>query len=184
MGIDDEKQSPTVNDKSAEAILPNRFPDWKTVTIGGYQNAEQYKRTASQTGCHIGDWASDILESPNFIVTQEKEQIVLAIVTVAELGLTKGGSYHNICTNASKFGMQLCPAEIGPALRLAYKEQPDGEAVAVAMKAVQTRSGGLYIFTLGRNGENLWLRGSFGHRNFFWYPDQKFVFARLSSAAQ
>jgi len=52
-----------------------------------------------------------------------KLEVELAIVSVAELGLeAEASSQSEIYARAKRIGFELCPAEVGPRLRLDYGE--------------------------------------------------------------
>jgi hypothetical protein len=60
-------------------------------------------------------------------------------------------------------GFKLCPAEVGPALRLNYLDQPLGEFLHIAMKPVARYTGEPVDFTIGIGGAGLLLLGGNGH---------------------
>ena len=64
---------------------------------------------------------------------------------------------QQIYDRAQALGLQICPAEVGPALRLAYPDQPKGEWVLVGMEPIAGAGGGLRVFGVGRGGGGLWL---------------------------
>jgi hypothetical protein len=56
-------------------------------------------------------------------------------------------------------GFELSPAEIGPALRLQYLDQPHGEFLQIAMNPVARYTGELIGFDVARAGTGLLLLG-------------------------
>ena len=62
-------------------------------------------------------------------------------LSVKELGFNDGAYYKDICTKALELGLELCPAEVGPALRLVYKDQSRGEWLRIAMEAITGSDG-------------------------------------------
>ena len=71
----------------------------------------------------------------------------------------------------------LCPAEIGPQLRLDYRDQPVGEALDIAMEPVATYSGALTILALVNFGSGLALIGGDGRSDATVPRARRFVFA-------
>lgn len=81
------------------------------------------------------------MKMPAFTCAKKQEEVDLVVVSVGELGFKDVALYKDICARAAEFGLDLCPAEVGPALRLAYDDQPLGEWLYIAMEAT-TDSGG------------------------------------------
>jgi hypothetical protein len=52
-------------------------------------------------------------------------------------------------------GLELCPPDVGPQLRLDYSDQPPGECVYVAMKPITTSDGEPRIFVVAHNSDGL-----------------------------
>lgn len=96
--------------------------------------------------------------------------------SVAELGFESGARYDKICAQALKMGLELCPAEVGPALSLAYGDQPKDEWLRIAMEAI-IACGDLNIFAVVHDDE-LCLCGNYGDADGFSYADIRFVFVR------
>ena len=65
----------------------------------------------------------------------------------------------DILARARQLGFKLCPAEVGPALRLAYRDQPIGEFLHIGMKPLMAGGGEARDFTLGNAGTGLLLLG-------------------------
>jgi hypothetical protein len=156
------------------------FPTWKTVKLGAYETAEFYRRALKANEFKVSDWANDILDKPDFTVSREEKEVELVRLSVAELGFKKGATLSDIYSKADKLGLDPCDAEVGPALRLAYKDQPKSEWVVVAMKPIAGSYGYLYVFDVVRGGNELWLGTYHGGADDFCYADDLFVFVRRS----
>ncbi|OGG49159.1 hypothetical protein A3G63_01095 [Candidatus Kaiserbacteria bacterium RIFCSPLOWO2_12_FULL_52_8] len=137
-----------------------------------------FKNTTEEQGMRVGNWAQQLLESADFKVIGERQQVDLVEVFVRSLGFTTATRYDQICSRAKELGLELCPAEVGPQLRLQYKDQPLGEYLIVAMKAISVRDGHPRVFTVDRGGGGLWLSADRGRPDGEWGPGHRFVFLR------
>ncbi len=156
-------------------------PIWKTITIGEYKGVNTVRAAIDAAPCPIamGDWADEILGRPAFPFSRTKVDIDLVTVSVAELGFgPRGASLHDIYARAGTFGLELCPAEVGPILRLNYLDQPLGEFLHIAMRPVATYSGELVDFTLGNGGSALLLIGGDARPDLVLTGAVRFVFMR------
>lgn len=179
------------NPKSIQRVLkiafcpPEATPDfpefkvWKTIKLGtGFRNADDFRKALESGGYRIGDWANDILGKPAFKVAAEKIEVDLVKVTVAELGFKDGARRDQIYERAKEIGLELCPDEVGPQLRLQYRDQPNNEWILVGMESILDSGGGLEVFYVRRGGSGLWLFGSWGDSGRFWDADCRWVFVR------
>jgi len=112
----------------------------------------------------------------------EKQKYEVVSFSVGSLGFTNGAEYKDIIAKAKEFGLEFCPAELGPQLRLQYKDQPDSENLKIGMKPIIDEDSSIpSVFTLNCTGAELWLgcdeRG-FGFPDDCWQADDRFVFVR------
>lgn len=149
---------------------------WKTIKLGGITSGKDFCQALQQADFRIGDWAKDMLGQKAFTVATEETDIDLVIMSVADLGFAKGARYDAICARALELGLELCPAEVGPQLRLQYPDQPRDEWLIIAMEAIRGSRGRLDVFGVGHHGHGRWLNGSCGEPDDFWYADDRFVF--------
>ncbi len=77
---------------------------------------------------------------------------------------------------AEELGLELCPPQVGPELRLSYKDQTYGEYLRIAMKQITDSYGYPDVFSLGRSGGGLWLDNCWAFPDYEWRPDDGFVF--------
>ena len=101
----------------------------------------------------------------------------LTVVSAAELGVRIQMCPSRGLNRASQLGLVLCPAEVGPQLRLDYRDQPLGESILIAMEPVSTYSGEPTILSLVNFGSGLALLASDGRSEFMVSPYVRFVFA-------
>ncbi|MFH1749819.1 MAG: hypothetical protein ABH837_02935, partial [bacterium] len=120
---------------------------WKIIHLGtGPKTAEEFYVAIDQAGGIIGDWARAIIRGSAFSVADHPTPIDLVIITVADLGFPKGAKYRDICAQAQKVGLLLCPLEVGPLLFLLYAmDQPKGGSLSIATELPSGTPPGDYI---------------------------------------
>lgn len=150
---------------------------WKTIKIGtGIKNGKAFCSELEKQDFRIGDWARDMLGQKAFTVATQEEDVDLVNLSVADLGFEKGARYDAICARALELGLELCPAEVGPQVRLQYPDQPRDEWFLVAMEAIRDSGGYLLVFYVEHAEGGRWLSGYFGEPVYFWSADYRFVF--------
>ncbi len=150
-------------------------PTWK-LTVGG-KSSKELQRELSRGGFKVSPYVQDLLNSPDFITLEKPEEIELVRRSVKDLGLTGTPTTDEVYTRAQELGLELCPAEVGPHLRLTYTDQPMGEWFYIGMKQVSDRYGDPRVFSLALDGGGVWLRGSWAYPGSHWYPAYEFVFS-------
>lgn len=152
---------------------------WKTIKLGnGFKNADDFRKAIKDCGMMIGDWADNILGKPEFTVATRETEVDLVKVTVAELGFKDGARRDQIYEQAKKFGLELCPSEVGPQLRLQYKDQSMDEWVLIAMEPIRYSGGGLNVFYVAHDGNGIWLYSYYGNPARVWDAGYPWVFVR------
>lgn len=152
---------------------------WKTIQLGtGLQTADDFRKEVVKAGMKISDWANDILGKPAFTATTSETEVELVVASVAELGFKDGATRKDIYVRAQEFGLDLCPPEVGPQLRLQYTDQPKGEWLVIAMEPITVSDGYLGLFRVRHDEDVRWLRAVNGGPDDFWYGSHRFVFLR------
>jgi hypothetical protein len=103
--------------------------------------------------------------------------VELALVSASDLGANPAFSLGDVYKRAKKLGLTLCPAAVGPQLRLEYRDQPVGEALDIAMEPVATYGGFLTILAVVNFGSGLALIGGDGRSDAIVARTKRFVFA-------
>ena len=159
-----------------------KFPEerlkFRKVELGtGITSGLEFTRALTAQGIKV-EYAKQLLNNPDFTVTGEHQSADLVEVSVAALGFNRSTRYDQICARAKELGLELCPAEVGPQLRLQYQEQPLGEYLVVAMKAINDLDGDPRVFAVSRDGAGLWVSASVGRPDDVWGLGGRFVFLR------
>lgn len=155
------------------------FPEGKVrksdLEIGGKTKDELVAELKAK-GIKISDYAQDMLDSPDFTSQPNPEQIDLVRLKVRDLGFPDGATTDQIYAKAEEFGLELCPAEVGPYQRLKDQEQPLGDWYRVAMKQISDRRGNPNVFRMEHNGDGLWLNNDRARPDRRWNADRGFLF--------
>jgi hypothetical protein len=163
-------------------------PIWKTITVGGSKGVNAVRDALETAPCHmaIADDADEILGRPAFPFIKTPRELDLVVLSVFELGFDDQASLHDIYARAVALGFELCPAEVGPALRLNYLDQPPGDSLHVAMKPVARYNGTLIDFTLAKAHGSIGflLLGGDARPDVMLPRAERFVFVRPRLIAQ
>ncbi len=163
----------------SEAALTPEFKVFKTIKLGtALKTAEDFRRALKKSGFRTTDWGNDILDNSVFAVVAEETEVDLVVVSVAEMGFRDRACRRDIYKKAQKLGLEICPPEVGPQLRLQYKNQPRDEWLLVAMEFITDSGGDLRGFSVGHDGLGLWLDGRYGGPGDFWRGHVRWVFVR------
>jgi hypothetical protein len=165
-----------------EVKAASELPTWKSITVGQQRGVNAVRNALDDARIAVGDSADEILGRPAFTFAREPRQLDLVLLSVAALGFDQGGTLAEIHARAIKLGFELCPEEVGPQLRLQYRNQPVGEFLHVAMKPQRTYGGDLTDFTLANSGAGLSLLGGGAHPDLVVARNVVFVFVRPSPA--
>lgn len=153
--------------------LERKFELFKTLTLGLHKSPKDYRKALESAGFLIGDYASEILNKIS--VAKSKTEVDLVLATVAELGFKDGARRDAIYARALELGLELCPAEVGPALRLATKDSP---WILVGMEPITDSVGFLDVFSVHPGGGGPWLSSDCGKYDNFWSSDNQCVFVQ------
>jgi hypothetical protein len=119
------------------------IPVWKRITLGSHQGVNALRNALDAARVHVGDSAGEILGRPAFQFSPTRMDVDLVVVSVSELGFEDSTPLADIYRRAGELGLELCPAEVAPLLRLHYVNQPISEFLNVAMRPIATYGGDL-----------------------------------------
>lgn len=156
--------------------LYESFPDKKIFmqtleTDSKINSSESAEKALQAKNIYLSDWGKDIIYKTEFSKDSQKYELVR--FTVGQLGFPNGATTDEIYKKAEDLGLELCPAEVGPHLRLQY---PGKEWMLIAMKQIADRYGDPNVFRLSADGGRLELSGYDARPSFRWNSDREFVF--------
>ena len=171
--------NPEISKKIPENVeyLYESFPDKKilrTTIELSTKSPEEYTRELETGGFQIYDYTKDMLNKTETL--KQKEKVDLVSFSVGQLGFPNGATLQQIYDKAKELDLELCPPQVGPELRLNYKDQPNGEWLRIAMEAISDRDGFPRIFIMGSGDGALWLDDYWSDLGFEWGSDDRFVF--------
>ncbi|MEK7073389.1 MAG: hypothetical protein AAB974_03050 [Patescibacteria group bacterium] len=170
-----ERMVTAARTESQDTPTPTSFPIWKTIQIGG-KTKDQLIAEIEAKGMKIGDYAQSMLAKEAFTTLPKPCELTLVRPTVAELGFKKGAVTKNIWKRAQDLGLSLCPAEVGPHLRLVDADQASGDYYWIGMEPIT--GAGVYpdVFMVGRGDCGRWLFSSGAWPGDHWFPEFRLVF--------
>ena len=165
--------------------LYESFPDKKIFmqtleTDPNIDSADTAKQALEDKNICPSSYGKDLLEKTEF--SKEKQEYDLVRFTVEQLGFPDGATIDEIYAKAEELGLDLCPAEVGPQLRL---QNTSKEWMFIAMKQIIVRNGDPFLFVLYHRDDQLVLAGITAVSGCRWGSRRGFVFrSRPSSKAE
>ena len=155
----------------------------KTIELGtGLKTKAEFVNAIEQQDSGVGDFAKDIMSKAEFVVSNKEAKEDLIILTVKALGFPSGATVKEIFERAKSLGLELCPPETGPQLRLQYPEQPIGEWCRIGMEPISDSGGDPDLFIVLRNDGKPWLFTNYGGPGLRYASDSLFAFVRASNS--
>ncbi|MDQ3015036.1 MAG: hypothetical protein M3Q73_04170 [bacterium] len=151
---------------------------WREVTAYPVESPEAMTvAQLTDAGFHVNDWAKDIMGKPSFKTLTEPKKFKLARCKVRDLGFKKQPTTDEIWARIQEVGGELCPPELGLALRKDFADQPVGDYFWLAMKQITDSYGDPRVFGVGRRrGGGRWLDGGYAFPGRRWGLDGEVVF--------
>ena len=143
-----------------------QFPTWRTITLGKEKTGIAYIKALSASRMPIHKDVREVLNSSEFSTSSIETDVDLVVLTPVQLGLNQGTDFDVIRKRIEVVGLKLCPAEVGPALRLAYRDQPLGELLYIATDPFLDKKQQLtfpYLFTVGHDRRGMRMGSHVGH---------------------
>ncbi|TSC88998.1 MAG: hypothetical protein G01um10145_707 [Microgenomates group bacterium Gr01-1014_5] len=145
------------------------------LAIGGVPK-EKLLQLVKDMGNQISSNAEDMLRSSNFTTIAEGQMIRLFKAPITALGFHRGATIKEVYARIDELGADLCPAEVGPDLRIQDTNQPTNDWYCIAMKQVAGSDGDPHVFLLARR-ESTWLSSISAGSDSEWSPGSRFVFS-------
>ena len=166
-------------------------PDNMREVVIGSMTKEQLVQALEQHSIRLNPLAERLLASELFTVSNREKRLSTVEATVGELGFAHGATLIEIYEKAIMMGWDVCPIELGPYMRLQYRDQPEGfldkpvtknrapyGSLTIASQIVSEDDDFPKGFYLRKIDGVLWLRGYRSSLDFLWSPEDSFVFLK------
>lgn len=171
-------------------IYPNCPIITRKVKVGGLTKQQLIKRL-QEYAILLNEYGEKLLTDEKFTTSDLKYTMQTIEITVGNLGFPEGATTAQIFKKARELGLELCPIELGPYLRLEYLDQPEGDS-ANPLQQHQAPTGSITVatkilteddnfpkgFYLRRINGELWLRGYIADGLHVWNTTDHFVFCQ------
>jgi len=150
------------------------------VELGRYRSGPEYLKALEAAGHRVGEWERFLLLDSGFRCS--KTLYRLQLVLLAAGGLWPSGkcpkrpTWEQSYRKAANVGLKRAPAEVGPAWRLSYTDQPVGVRVNVGMTPLTDSAGSAGVYSLVCIRGVSWLLSSDAVPGVRWYPRNQLVF--------
>lgn len=170
------------------------FPEGKITrdeVVIGTKDRKELLKAMKEQGINISSYAQEMIESPDFMPAKSglsgikrlfkgerspiSETVDIVRLKVRDFGFTNYPTTTELFAKAEEFGLELCPAEVGPQYRLQQTDQPMNDWFYIGMKPL-VASGDPRVFQLAHLRHGLWLSRGWARPVNTWSLDDEFVF--------
>lgn len=166
------------------------------VSIGGTTKADLLA-ALHEHEVQLNEAADELFADSRFTTLPEERVLSIVALSVVELGFSEGATYGQIVRRALEVGLAESPLELGPRLRLEFRNQCDSAdgrslthgrappgSLVVASPPLDARDQTPKGFYLRHVDRVLWLRGYRSSPDHILSPPDVLVFSRCSAAQQ
>lgn len=171
-----------------EKIYPDCPTIIRMIEVGGFTKS-QLIQNLQQHSILMNESAERLFADDNFTTSDLIYSVKTVELTVNDLGFPAGATTAQIFERAYEVGLNLCPLELGPHLRLQYLDQPEGYlgkpsfqhrapygSITIASEILTEDEDFPKGFYIRRIESVLWLRGYCAGHHHVWSPDDHFMF--------
>lgn len=130
----------------------------RELRVGGVSK-DALLRRLDEHSVSLNDYARALFADDGFKTSSRARVVRVAFTSLPEMGLPDGGTFDEILRRAAEVGLEPCPLEVAPHLRLDYLDQPVGPYLTVASRRLRPDPSTPNGFYLRRREDGLWLRG-------------------------
>lgn len=171
-------------------IYPHGPVTTRTIEVGGLTKSELLQKLRTHS-IMLNEYAEKIFSDDKFTTSEKSFDLKTVELTVKDFGFSEGATMPQLFNRARELGLNLCPLELGPHLRLKYLDQQEGNAVNVTTQN-HAPSGSVTIaseilseddhfpkgFYLRNIDGVLWLRGYVTDDLHVWNLEDRFIFCQ------
>jgi hypothetical protein len=174
----------------SEKVYPDCPVVTRAVEIGGLTKPQLIHKLREHS-ILMNESAERLFADDRFSTLDTKHMLETVELTVGDLGYARGATSGEFFARAGQLGLEPCPLELGPHLRLAYLDQPEGSfgspvrqhkapfgSITIASEPLDDDPATPKGFYIRRIDGVLWLRGYTSERTYVWNPGDHLVFCK------
>jgi hypothetical protein len=171
----------------SEATYPDCPVVARTVKIGGLTKPQLIHKLREHSVL-MNESAERLFADDRFTTLDTKQMLETVELTVGDLDYPRGATSGEVFARAGQLGLGPCPLELGPHLRLALLDQPEGSfgsprrqhrapfgSITIASEPLDDDRATPKGFYLRRIDGVLWLRGYTSAKTYVWNPGDHLV---------
>jgi hypothetical protein len=147
----------------------------RTVLLGGLTKS-QLLAAFRRHRISMNAYGETLFAAAEFTESPSPRAVETLEVTTRGLGFPHGAMVTDLFARAREQGLELCPLELTPYLRLQYLDQLEGHWITIASPRPPAESDLPSGFYIRRLPHGLWLRGYVATDDHVWGPDEHFIF--------
>ena len=174
-----------------KGIYPDCHTITRTVDVGGFTKS-QLLLELQRHSVSMNESGERLFADDRFTTSETSYRLKTVELTARDLGFPEGATADEIFERAGKLGLELCPLELGPHLRLQYLDQPEGchlekanipgsGAITIASKKISEEYRFPNGFYLRRLDGGLWLRGYRATPDYVCHASHPFIFTQTET---
>lgn len=161
----------------------------RPIEVGGLSNLQLIHKL-KQHSVLMNELGERLLSDDRFPTSNAKYSVNTVELTVRDLAFPDGAALPQIFERASELGLESCPLELGPHMRLQYLDQPEGNtknlsqqhqaplgSITIATPIISEDDNFPKGFYLRKINGKLWLRGYTADHLHVWNPGDHFIFS-------
>ena len=146
------------------------------ITIGG-KTKDQLIAAIEVNGARVSKTSREMMHTDAFTTLPEPTHVRLVKLPLLVLGFRRYCNANDLLDRAKEDGLNPCPPEVAPCLRLVDRDQPCESGYRIGMRPIVGADGKLRLFKLDRNYWNgRWLRNELARPADLWRPTSEFIF--------
>jgi hypothetical protein len=161
----------------------------RRIEVGGLTKS-QLTQKLQQHAISLNEYGERLLAAGEFTTFETSYCLVTVELTVRDLGFPEGATLPELYNQAKELGLDLCPLDAGPYIRLGYLDQAEGNlgnpslheapvgSITIASDIVHQDDDFPKGFYLRKIDGVLWLRGYIADDLHVWNPDDHFIFCQ------
>lgn len=153
------------------------YPRSIEIAVGTHSHWKRLDTDLRQAGYLVGPDVGSMLKTAELFPSAQKLSLVL--LSVGDLGFSNGATTNLVFRAGLRLGYELCPAEVGPQLRLQYPNQKLGERIRLAMEStVNDYEGNPLVFCVAHDSYGVRIDGHAARKDRFWPSDRLWLFVQ------